>query len=107
MVKLRKYEIRWDPAPEDDVTHYRVYWALEGEALNYDSPHQDVGPTPGDDGKIYCNLTEIPGFPTEEANIQIGVTSVDDVGNEPDMRSILIPFDLKAPSPITGLELVE
>jgi len=91
MAKVRKTQITWDAVDSPDVAGYRLYWAVGG-GVDYNSEFLEVG-----------NVTEIilpddvPSFPLVAGNIEIGVTAVNQRGNESDMSVFSAPFDFTAP----------
>jgi hypothetical protein len=91
MAKVRKTQITWDAVDSPDVAGYRLYWAVGG-GVDYNSEFLEVG-----------NVTEIilpddvPSFPLVAGDIEIGVTAVNQRGNESDMTVFSAPFDFTAP----------
>jgi hypothetical protein len=91
MAKVRKTQITWDAVDSPDVAGYRLYWAVGG-GVDYNSEFLEVG-----------NVTEIilpddvPSFPLVAGDIEIGVTAVNQRGNESDMSVFSAPFDFTAP----------
>lgn len=100
MAKVKEYQISWTPSESIDVVGYKIYYLPEGEELNYGSPSVTVG---------NVNSVTIPAdvadFPMIDGNYQIGLTAVDDSGNESDIISKTVPFDLVAPAVPSGLEV--
>lgn len=94
MPKVIKKNIRFMVSTDVDVVAHRVYVAANPDALDFTSPMAEV-PMPEDKVLVPDNF---PGFPLRDTDYQIGVTSVDDVGNESDMTVIQHPFDFSAPS---------
>jgi hypothetical protein len=92
MAKIRKYRLSWNASESTDVSNYKFYY--DTNPLSYDSPNVNVG-----------NVTEIfipndvPDFPLVDGIYNLGVSAVDDAGNESDMAVINeFPFDLVAPN---------
>ena len=99
MAKVRSYMLQWDPSPDADVTGYRVYWATPPELVTYDSHNVDVGTS---------TSVSVPtgGMPTSfDGYMTFGVSALDDVGNESDISTATLPFDLLAPSAPTNIRL--
>ena len=98
MAKISKRRISWDASASADVTGYKVYWSAVADGdPDYSSP--SVGTTSPE-------LTipdDAPGFPMEEADYVIGITAVDDVGNESDMVTATAPFDFLAPDAVSNV----
>jgi hypothetical protein len=91
MAKVRKRKIRWDASTSADVVGYKVYWAVGG-GVNYDSDCIKIG---------VCDeivLPDgIPSFPLTQDKIEIGVTAVNEIGNESDMAKFSAPFQFSVP----------
>jgi hypothetical protein len=92
MAKLRKTRIRWNPSATSNVEGYKLYWAVGG-GVNYDSDSVQLG-----------NATEVilPDnvtlFPIVADDIQLGITAVNEMGNESDMTRLTFPFNFTAPN---------
>jgi len=99
MGKIKKKRIRWQPSTSNDVINYRLYWSNHGE-LNYNSTHTDLG-----------NVTEvilpddIASFPLESGNIELGVSAINQSGNESDITKFSAYFNFTVPDAPQGLEL--
>ena len=100
MANVRKYQISWTKSTVEDVVGYKIYYMPEGEVLDYSSPNVLVG-----DVDHVLIPDDLPGFPFIDGNYQIGLTAVDDVGNESDFIAKTVPFDLVAPDAPTNLEV--
>jgi hypothetical protein len=91
MGKIRKRKIRWEPSASATVTNYRFYWSEIG-AVDYDSNFQEVG-----------NVTQVvlpddvPSFPLNAGEIEIGITGLTETGNESDFVRISAHFDFTVP----------
>jgi hypothetical protein len=91
MAKIKKRKFIWEPSTSPNVIGYKLYWAEEGE-VNYDSPSAMIG-----------NVTEVilpeqvPSFPIVKGAIQLGITAVNEMGNESDMIIVSAPFQFSAP----------
>lgn len=97
MSRLRKKRVRWSESTDSDVEGYRVYWVV-GEGVGYDSDSTDVG-----------NVTsiilpdDISSFPLIADEIELGVTAVNQAGNESDMTKFSTLFNFTAPEAPVGL----
>ena len=100
MAKVKEYQIAWTQSDSTDVVGYKIYYMPEGEELNYGSPSVTVGNV-----NSVSIPTDIPDFPLIDGSYQIGLTAVDDVGNESDIAVKTVPFDLVAPDVPTNLEV--
>jgi hypothetical protein len=91
MGKIRKRRIRWEPSPSTEVISYRLYWSEVG-AVDYDSHFQEVG-----------NVTQVilpddvPSFPLNAGEIEIGITAITGTGNESDFVRVSVRFDFTVP----------
>lgn len=104
MAKINPKRLTWDPPlPESDVVGHRVYVAKEGETLDYNSLSALV-----DMPMLEIILPDqFPNFPLADANYNIGIAAVDDVGNESDMTLVSVPFDFAAPAAPTGVRVMD
>ena len=103
MAKIIKKKIKITPSEVPDLVAHRVYVAFAIEEVTYDSPMVEV-PMP----KLELVIPdEFPGFPLNDTNYKIGVSGVDDMGNEGDMTIIEAPFDFDAPPVPDGVEIVD
>ncbi|MBI4766949.1 MAG: hypothetical protein HY787_20565 [Deltaproteobacteria bacterium] len=99
MAKIKKRKLIWEPSTSPNVIGYKLYWAEEGE-VNYDSPSALIG-----------NVTElvlpeqVPSFPIVQGSIELGLTAVNEMGNESDMMIIAAPFQFSAPDAPLGPRL--
>jgi len=91
MAKVKKRRLVWEPSTSPNVIGYKLYWAEEGE-VNYDSPFAMIG-----------NVTEVvlpeqvPSFPIVKGPIELGITAVNEMGNESDMIRMTAPFQFSVP----------
>ena len=92
MAKLRKTRIRWNPSATSNLEDYKLYWTVGG-VVNYDSDSVQLG-----------NATEVilpdnvTSFPLVTDDIQLGITAVNEMGNESDMTILTFPFNFTAPN---------
>jgi hypothetical protein len=91
MAKIRKRKIRWDASTSTDVVGYKVYWAVGGD-VNYDSDCVKVGMC-----EEIIVPDGIPSFPQTQDKIEIGVTAINEIGNESDMAKFSAPFQFSVP----------
>lgn len=92
MAKVKEYQISWTQSESTDVVGYKIYYVPEGEELNYGSPSVTVGNV-----NTVLIPTDVPDFPLIDGSYTIGLSALDDVGNESDLISKTVPFDLAAP----------
>jgi hypothetical protein len=103
MAKVKKRRLLWEPSTSPNVIGYKLYWAQEGE-VNYDSPCAMIG-----------NVAEVvlpeqvPSFPIVKGSIELGITAINEVGNESDMLIVAAPFQFSVPDAPTspGLEALK
>jgi len=91
MAKVKKRRLLWEPSLSSNVIGYKLYWAENGE-VTYNSPCAMIG-----------NVTEIilpdqvPSFPVVKGPVDLGVTAVNEIGNESDMMIFPAPFQFSVP----------
>jgi hypothetical protein len=91
--KIRRRRVRWRGSETQDVTGYKLYWAIGG-GVDYSSDSAEVG-----------NTTEVVlpddvlSFPLVSADIELGVTALNAMGNESDMTKFTAPFEFTVPDP--------
>ena len=89
MARVRKRAVRWEPST--GATKYRLYWSTQG-AVGYDSEFYEV------ENKTMVVLPdEIPSFPRIAGNIDLGVTAVNEEGNESDIAVARVYINLTVP----------
>lgn len=100
MAKIIKKTISWTASTASDVVSHKVYTAKEVDGVSYNSPNVEV---PMPDTQIILPDAFPSGTFGEDTNYLIGITAVDDVGNESDMVEVSAPFDFIAPDAPTGV----
>ena len=91
MAKIKRRRLRWIASSSPQVVGYKLYWSENGE-LNYDSQWAMLG-----------NVTEIvlpddvASFTPNGGPIELGVTAVDELGNESDMITLTAPHQFNIP----------
>lgn len=103
MSKVIKKQLKWDAPTEPDVVAHRVYVSQDPTPVDYNSQYHEV-PMPKLDLMI---PDEFPGFPMGDALYNLGLSKVDDAGNESNMAVLQSPFDFDAPSAPTGFVIVD
>ena len=99
MAKVKKRRLRWEPSTSSNIIGYKLYWAEEG-GVNYDSPCAMIG-----------NVAEVvlpeqvPSFPIVKGSIELGITAINEIGNESDMATFSTPFQFSVPDAPTRLGL--
>lgn len=103
MAKVIKKKIKFIPSTGIDVLSHKIYVAPDPDELTYASPSVVV-----DMPKDFVIVPdEFPGFPLRDVEYQVGVTAIDDVGNESDMAVVQAPFDFDAPPAPSGVEILD
>ena len=91
MAKLKKRILRWQASSSPQVIGYKLYWSDAGE-LSYDAHQATLG-----------NVTEIvlpddvESFKPNSGPVELGITSVDELGNESDMTKLMAPYQFSVP----------
>jgi hypothetical protein len=91
MGKLRSRKVRWEASRSADVVGYRLYWSTRG-AVNYDSEYLDVG--------MITEVTipnEIPSFRMISGDIELGISAINQAGNESEMTKATVHLDFTVP----------
>jgi hypothetical protein len=106
MAKIIKKKVSWNPSSATDVVSYRLYWSTESSgAPDYSSDYKEV------DSSVTQVIIpdETPTFPIAiEDNYILGVSSVDDVGNESDIAmAAAVPFDFNAPDAPSDISITD
>jgi len=96
MAKVKKRRLLWKPSTSSNVIAYKLYWAEEGK-VDYDSACALIG-----------NVAEVvlpeqvPSFPMVKGPIELGITAVNEIGNESDMMILDTPFQFSVPDAPTN-----
>jgi hypothetical protein len=104
---IKEVTLKFTPSQATDVVGYKLYYVPQGQTLNYDSPFIDLGnPAVGDDGKVAVQVGELPNFQASDNVFSLGVTAVDDAGNESAMSTADVTLDFTAPDAPGPIEVV-
>jgi len=99
MAKLKKRKLRWYASSSPQVIGYKLYWSEAGD-VNYDSNQALLG-----------NVTEIVlpddvySFKPGDGQIEFGITSIDELGNESDMITLKAPYQFSVPKAPQNLKM--
>ena len=99
MAKLKKRILRWQASSSPQVIGYKLYWSDSGD-LSYDSNQAKLG-----------NVTEIvlpddvETFKPNSGPLELGITSVDELGNESDMIKLVAPYQFSVPEAPRNLRI--
>lgn len=94
MAKVLKRRVRWPASNAVDVVGYKVYWVVGGGQIDYSS--ENFVQVPANVSQIAIP-DQIPALADVEDDVTIGVSAIDDIGNESDVTSVTVPFDFAAP----------
>ncbi len=93
MAKIKQRKLRWQASASPGLVGYKLYWA-EGGRVHYDSESAMLGNV----GEIILP-DGVPSFPLVKGAIELGLTAVNEIGNESDMTKISFPFQFAVPDP--------
>lgn len=103
MSKIKGLTIRFSPSPSPDVVSNKLYIQESPAPVTYESPSYNVGNVVGADKMISVDLKAL--LPNVDGIYNIGIVSVDDAGNESDMKTAKdVPLDFLAPNPPGNIE---
>jgi Tfp pilus assembly protein PilZ len=99
MGKIKQRRIRWERSLTEDVIKYRLYWSIGG-GVDYHSDHADVGDVtevvlPGD----------IPSFPLTSGKFELGISAMNQAGNESVLTKANIQLDFTVPEAPANLRV--
>ncbi len=91
MGKIRQKKIRWEASPTPGIATYKLYWSTD-TTIDYSSPSIQVGKV----NEIV--LPEgVPSFPLIKGPIALGVSAVNEGGNESDITKMTADFNFVVP----------
>jgi Tfp pilus assembly protein PilZ len=99
MGKIKKKKVRWEASASDDVAKYKLYWSKYGE-VNYDSESAEIGEV-----TELVLPDDVPSFPLIAGDIYLGISAINDAGNESDMTKLSAYFNFVVPEPPQNLEV--
>lgn len=98
MSKVLSTKLSFSPSTSEDVVGYKLYIQPVPDPVTYDSPSFDLG------NKTEVFISTLPGMEEVDGVYNLGVTAVDDAGNESSMNVIeAVPLDFFAPAPVSDL----
>jgi hypothetical protein len=93
MSKVKNVDISWVASDSPDVVGYRFYYQDVDMFLDYDAPYVDLGNVTTINVAAVLELSGLDGI------YNIGITAIDDAGNESAMSiAENIPLDLESPN---------
>lgn len=101
MAKIKSKVLSFEASASPDVVGYKMYVSPQGQGLDYDSEVVDLG------NSTSVDLGTVPALISKDGTFDIGITAVDDGGNESDMSIIGgVPLDFVPPTPPGAISLV-
>ena len=91
MGKIKQKKLRWEPAAGEGSAKYKLYWSENG-SLDYASRFAEVGAV-----TQVVLPDDIPSFPRIAGNLELGISAVNQAGNESDITRINAFFDFTVP----------
>lgn len=91
MAKVKKRRLSWRASASPQVVGYKLYWSMEG-GVTYNSTSAQLG-----------NVTavilpdDVANFKPGNGPLEIGLTAVDELGNESDMITVSAPYQFSVP----------
>lgn len=100
-MKVKQTILKFPASASPDVVGYRLYVAPNDQELNYSSPSFDLG------NNTEIDIATLDGMTTIDGVYKIGVTAIDDAGNESSMSQAEgVPLDFSAPDAPGALEII-
>lgn len=99
MAKMKRRRLSWKASESPQVVGYKLYWS-EGGDVTYDSKSIKLG-----------NVTavilpdQVASFKPGNGPLEIGLTAVDELGNESDMITVSAPYQFSVPEAPGGLKI--
>jgi Tfp pilus assembly protein PilZ len=91
MGKVKQKKLRWEPAAGEESAKYKLYWSENG-TVDYTSSFAELGSV-----TQVILPDDVPSFPRIAGNLELGITAVNQVGNESDITTINAYFDFTVP----------
>lgn len=102
MARVKSKTLSWNAGIAADIVAHRIYVSTSGVDPNYGSQNIDISmPVTS-----VVLPDEFAGFPLIDGLYKLGISSVDDMGNESDITVISNPLDFIAPDAPTNLVLI-
>jgi hypothetical protein len=93
MSLIKKAMLSFPASTSPDVVGYKLYMEVAPNAVTYGSTVFDLG-----NNTTNVDLSVLPGMTTTDGVYNLGVTAVDDAGNESSMSMLdNVPLDFLAP----------
>ena len=91
MAKIKKRKLVWKASKSPQVIGYKLYWSESGK-VDYQSQAVKLG-----------NVNEVilpddvEGFDKIQGPVELGITAVDELGNESDLVTLKTPYQFNVP----------
>ena len=107
MALIKDVFLDFNPSDSPDVVGHNLYVTLAPAPVDAVDANGDYTAQSFDIGMdSHVDLNDIPGFPTADGVYNLGITAVDDVGNESSMLVVPdVPLDFTAPNPPTSASI--
>jgi hypothetical protein len=99
MGRIKKKKILWKASSSTDVVGYRIYWSKCGE-VNYSSERAELGKR-----TEVILPDQVPSFPLISAEMEVGITAINDAGNESEMIALKAYFNFSVPAAPSNLRV--
>jgi len=100
MARMKKFKLSWKPSESDLLVGYKLYWSINGP-VNYSSNSIKLS-------KI--NELDMPDIVVRRAlsgeSIYLGISAVDEMGNESDIRTLSEPYNFSVPQAPESFALI-
>lgn len=94
MAKVQNVNLSFPGSASPDVVGYKLYMEEAPNEITYDSPSFDLV------DNTSVDLSSLPGITSKDGVYNLGITAVDDAGNESSFSLINdVPLDFAAPDP--------
>lgn len=101
MAKVKDVNLSFPGSGSPDVVGYKLYIETAPNPITYDSPSFDLG------NNTSIDLSTLPGMTSQDGVYNLGITAVDDAGNESSFSLINdVPLDFAAPDPPGEITIV-
>ncbi len=101
MAKVKGLTLSFPASTSPDVVGYKMYIEEAPNEVTYDSQSFDLG------NETTVDIATLDGMSTKDGVYNVGVTAVDDAGNESSMSLAAdVPLDFAAPNPPGELSFV-
>lgn len=108
MSEVKSMWLRFMPSDSPDVVTNKMYMEEAPSLVTRQSLSFDLGNNLNIEGLVEVDISVLPGMTTMDGIYNVGVSAVDDRGNEASMTLMNdVPFDFVAPNPVGSLVFSE